>query len=97
MAEHSSRRSFLRQTSLGAAVVGVVATSPGLLAGAARADDSADAELSHGPLHAGALTVFVRDHRTGEIAVMVGEREVVHHDRALARRLARIAATAARP
>ena len=37
---------------------------------------------------------YVKDHRSGEIVVMVGEREVVYRDAELASRLARIAGSA---
>ncbi len=36
----------------------------------------------------------VKDHRTGEVAAMVGEHEVVHRDRELAAGLAAIASHA---
>jgi hypothetical protein len=37
------------------------------------------------------LVAYVRDAHTGEVAVMVGEREVVVHDRELAARIAHVA------
>ena len=81
-----SRRSFFKAGSVGAVAVGAALT-PGLLAaGGAQA-----APAAKGPLPVGPVTVYVKDHRTGEIAVMVGEREVLYRDRQLAARIARIA------
>jgi len=50
--------------------------------------------LDSGPAHDGSFTVWVKDARAGEIAVLVGESQVVYKDRVLANRLARIAASA---
>lgn len=47
-----------------------------------------------GAVHGGPFVAWVKDAQSGEIAVMVGEHEVVHHDRQLAASLARIAARA---
>jgi hypothetical protein len=86
MAEISrtSRRTFLKQASVGAAVVGAVAATPGFL-GSAHAEPI-------GPMHDGPFVAWVKDAKSGVIAVMVGEREVLHQDRELAAQLARIAA-----
>lgn len=91
MTDQPSRRTFLKSASIGAAVVGVAAASPQLLAGSA---DASTTQPSSKAAPGGALTAYVRDHRTGEIAVMVGEHQVIHHDRELANRLARIGARA---
>lgn len=85
MAEHS-RRNFLTTASLGAAAIGVAAASPGLL--------SARQGPGGGRLHEGPLMAYVQDARRGDIAVMVGELEIVRHDPELAARLAAIAADA---
>lgn len=87
-----SRRSFLKSGSIGAAALGVALT-PGLIRSPAMAS-AAPAPV--GPLPDGPLTAYVKDHTTGDIAVIVGEHEVVYNDRDLATRLARIA-THARP
>ncbi len=50
--------------------------------------------LDAGPAHDGSFAVWVKDAKAGEIAVLVGESEVVYKDEALAKRLARIAARA---
>lgn len=84
-----SRRNFLKTASVGAAAVGAAVAVPVALAGPAEAEPNA-------PAHAGPFMAWVKDARTGEIAVLVGETEVVHHDKALARRLAQLAATAER-
>jgi anaerobic selenocysteine-containing dehydrogenase len=83
-----SRRNFLKTTAVGAAAVGAAAAVPTALAG------DADAATPNAPAHAGPFMAWVKDARTGEIAVLVGDQEVVHHDKSLARRLAQIAATA---
>lgn len=85
-----SRRLFLKSASLGAAAVGVAAAFPLVEASAA----SAAAVERSGPVHEGPLMAYVSDRRSGEVTVMVGEREVVRHDPDLADRLARLAASA---
>ncbi|GAA1161838.1 hypothetical protein GCM10009630_70170 [Kribbella jejuensis] len=75
----STRRGFLAMAGMGAAAVGVGAAAP-----AAAGEQSG--ELS-GARSAGPLVAYVRDVRRHEIAVMVGEHEVVVHDRDLVNRL----------
>ena len=86
MSEHS-RRTFIRNASIGAAAVGAAAVIPSVTSA-----DAATPDSPAGPAHDGPFTVWVKDVKTGEIAVLVGESEVVHHDKALASTLARIAA-----
>jgi nitrous oxide reductase len=81
-----SRRGFLALAGAGAAGAALATAGPAIAAGATDTTKTAAPARSDGP-----LVAHVRDARTGEIAVMVGEREVVVHDRALAARLARIA------
>lgn len=76
MGDHS-RRGFLALAGAGAATVGLTAVVPG--AGAAPATG------------VGPLVAYVKDSRSGEVAVMIGEREVIVHDRELVARLARAA------
>lgn len=92
-----SRRNFLHRGSLGAVAVGAVLT-PTLLPGAASAAPAAPQEgpAAAGPLPDGPFTAYVKDHKTGKVAVMVGEHEVVYRDPELADRLARIASHATR-
>ena len=85
-----SRRKFLQYGSAGAVAVGAALT-PGLLPGAATAQPVAAGSLPEQP-----LVAYVRDHKTGEIAVLVGEHEVLYRDLELATRLARIASHAPR-
>jgi hypothetical protein len=80
----ASRRNFLAVAGVGAAAAGAAAILPTGSAGAAT-------PASRGPAHPGPLVAYVRDTATGEVAVHVGEREVVVHDRELALRIARIA------
>jgi hypothetical protein len=84
MAEAYSRRTFFKQSATVAAATGVVAVSPSVI-GAAKVAEAA------GPMHDGPFVAWVKDAKSGVIAVMVGEREVLHTDRELAARLARIA------
>ena len=91
MTYEPSRRHFLRHAAVGAAVVGVASAAPQALNGAAEASSPATTE---GSQPNGPVAVYVRDYRNGEIAVMVGEHQVIHHDRALASKLAGLAARA---
>jgi hypothetical protein len=86
-----SRRSFLKRASITAAAAGAATVVP-----VAAADADAEGQVPvHGPAHEGSFAVWVKDARTGEIAVLVGESEVIHYDKALARKLARLAARGA--
>ena len=78
----TSRRGFLFLAGTGAAVVGAAAVAPA--AGAAGQPEGSEAFAGEGP-----LVAYVTDIRTGELSVMMGEREVVVHDRALCASLAR--------
>ena len=89
MAE-SSRRTFLKTASIGAAAVGAAAVvSPGLL-GSSKSPEP----VTFGPLHGGPFVAWVKDVKEGEVAVMVGEQTIVHKDANLAKQLAQIAARA---
>ena len=84
----SSRRGFLKIAGAGAAV-GAAVTAAALTrsdgdrpAAAAGTADALPAGAS------GALVAYVRDLRSAEVSVMVGEAEVVVHDRDLVARLA---------
>jgi hypothetical protein len=84
-----TRRTFL-STTVGAA--GGVAAM-GLIAGPSTLVEAAQnvAEAGDGPVAREPMTAYVRDASTGEIAVMVGHREVVTKDPQLIRRLQRAA------
>jgi hypothetical protein len=70
----TSRRGFLTVAGVGAAAAGVAAAVPSAAA-AAKPPDIGDAE--------GPLVAYVTDVRTSEVALLVGEREVVVHDKDL--------------
>ncbi|MHA6758347.1 hypothetical protein [Streptacidiphilus sp. PAMC 29251] len=92
MSEQSSRRTFLQHVSLGTAAVGATVLVPATVAHAAAARSAAPRAAAVGAVqHEGPLMAYVKNAHTGEIAVLVGEREVLHHDRELAARLSRIA------
>jgi TAT (twin-arginine translocation) pathway signal sequence len=82
-----SRRNFLKFAGVAAGTAAVVPTFIG--AGDADAQSSA-------PTHDGAFVAWVKDPQAGEIAVLVGERELTVRDRKLAKRLAQAAARAQR-
>ena len=74
----TSRRGFLTVAGVGAAAAGVAAAVPSAAA-APMPPDIGDAE--------GPLVAYVTDVRTSEVALLVGEREVVVHDKDLVARL----------
>jgi hypothetical protein len=88
-----TRRSFLTHASIGVGVAG------GALAGVLTAlprlreiplpTAQMPAAGATEPVHG--LIAHVRDASTGEIAIMVGTREVIHRDRSLAMRLMDVA------
>jgi hypothetical protein len=82
-----TRRGLIKQTSVGAATIGALMTVPGMAAAHA-APMVRGTGRSSGTLQ-GPLVAHVRDASTGEIALMVGTREVIVHDPALVRRLIR--------
>ena len=86
-----TRRSFLVHASIGVAGGALVG---GLAALPARAGTPVAPPATRGAtgaVPADGLIAHVRDGATGEISVMIGEREVVHRDRSLAQRLLDIA------
>jgi hypothetical protein len=81
-----SRRTFMKQVSVGAAGVAAVGALGMPKAGAhvgrqAKPDEPA-ADTSAEPVMA-----FVRDRERGEVTLLVGHREIVHRDPELVRRL----------
>ena len=89
----STRRTFLKTASVGAATIGAAAVvSPSLFGSA-----EAAAPTTFGPLHGGPFVAWVKDVKEGEIAVMVGEQTIVHKDANLAKKLAEIAARSTHP
>lgn len=81
-----TRRKFLtRATIAAAAVTGGAATLAGMEAPAVLA--AAPQARSPRPRRSDALVAHVRNISTGEVAVLMGTREVVYRDRALVARL----------
>ena len=90
--EPISRRTFFKHAGAAAAVAGGAAVVPmGLgtsLAGAATVKDTPlapEEELRNNE----DLVVHVKNARTGELSLFVGQREVIIHDRTIAARLVR--------
>jgi hypothetical protein len=80
-----TRKGFLGKTTLGVAAVGAMVAVPGL-AEVGTAEAAPDFKLDEHEL-AGPLVAHVRNLKSGEIAVYVGEREIVFHDRQFVKRL----------
>jgi hypothetical protein len=81
-----TRRGFFKQTTASAATIGVLAAAPSL---AAVVENSApETELSAATLTEPMLA-HVRDVATGEVSLMVGEREIIYRDPQLVMRLLR--------
>ncbi len=79
----STRRGFVKSSASAAAgmtVIGALVTEQA---------DAADAEVA--ATGSGPVVAYVRNAKTGDIAVMAGEREVKVRDRKLAARIARAA------
>ena len=90
--EPVSRRTFFKRAGAVAVVAGGVAVAPAslgtALAGASEPKDSplaAHEELAHSDN----LVAHVKNARSGEISLFVGQREVIIHDRTMAARLVR--------
>ena len=79
-----SRRAFLSSAGAvtGAAALGAVAGVPSLASGVGLA-----AKRPSGPLPDGPVVAYVRNASKGELAVVVGEREVAVKDASLVRRI----------
>ena len=84
-----TRRGFLTKTSIGAAAVGAMLAVPRLTNGTS-AEAAQEFALSGHEL-AGPVVAHVRNIKTGEIAVMVGTREIVFRDRQFVKRLVKAA------
>jgi len=96
--EPVSRRTFFKHAGAAAAVAVVAGTTAAVplglttaLAGAATTKDAGDRPLtSSEALSAGHdIVAYVKNARTGEISLFVGEREVTIHDPKTAARLVR--------
>lgn len=88
-----SRRTFLVGTGTSVATAGMLAVAPPLAgqAGAAQtaAGHRAQAIAKGSSRRSDPLVVHVPDPSSDELHIMVGTREVVHHDAALVERLVR--------
>lgn len=80
----TNRRNFLAAAGAGAAAVGTVAVT----AGAARATEARRKKTQLTKNGARETVVaYVKDHRSSELRLMVGEREVIVNDRDLVTRI----------
>ena len=79
-----SRRSFLKQTSVSAATIGLLPAIPALAA-IPHSPEAAAPEIS--AASTGPMVVHVSDVATGEVTLLVGAREIVFRDRRLVARL----------
>jgi hypothetical protein len=82
-----TRRKFLQQTTLGAATVGAAVAIPGLT----QVAEAASVPELHMGAVSGPMVAHIRNISTGEIAIMVGTREIIVHDRRLVARLVKAA------
>jgi hypothetical protein len=76
----TSRRKFLAVAGVGVAAGTVAATTGTAVAVAGEARRRSDAAQE-------SVVAYVKDHRSSELRLMVGEREVVVHDRDLVNRI----------
>jgi hypothetical protein len=84
-----NRRSFLRQTSVGAATLGLLASVPALAVISESPQNTTPAVA--GTMVDGPLIAHVRDAATGEVALLLGCREIIFHDPQLVARLMKAA------
>jgi hypothetical protein len=81
-----SRRTFMKQVSVGAAGVAAVGAL-GMPQASARAGRRARPDESAADTSTEPVMAFVRDRKRGEVTILVGHREIVHRDPELVRRL----------
>ncbi|HYY30042.1 MAG TPA: twin-arginine translocation signal domain-containing protein [Chthoniobacterales bacterium] len=84
-----NRRSFLKQTSVGAVTLGLLSSVPALAVISESPQDripGVTATAVHGPLIA-----HVSDVDTGEVALLLGSREIIFRDPQLVARLMKAA------
>jgi len=84
-----TRRGLIRQTSVGAAAIGTGIAVPGFASAHAAAASHAPREAMPGPSEP--LAAYVHDPARGELALLVGSREIVVRDPELVRRLVQAA------
>lgn len=85
---HLTRQGFIKKSSVSVAAVAALAGVPGIVAHAAPF-----AEEKHIAPNAlqGPLVAHVRDAASGEVCLLVGEREIVVRDKVLVRHLLKAA------
>jgi hypothetical protein len=79
----ATRRTFLVAAGAGAAAIGVATVAPASAAAATTKGSNQPAQLPTGE----PLVAYVSDASTGEVTLLVGEREVLIKDRDLVSRL----------
>ena len=84
-----NRRSFIKQTSAGAATLGLISSLPALAA----ISNSPQATMPEvrAAASSGPMIAHVTDVATGEVALLVGAREIVFRDPPLVARLMKAA------
>jgi hypothetical protein len=80
----STRRAFFVRAGAGAALAGVAAAAGPAAAGSL--DNTDDAPLDTTATGDQPLVLYVKDVKTGELALLVGEREVIYRDTTTVRR-----------
>ena len=89
-----SRRTFMKRSAVaGAGAVAISGLGGASGAAAALAGPKSTEPVEHGEARPAEepVVAYVRKGSSGEVRVMVGDREVVHRDRDLARRILRAA------
>jgi len=89
-----TRRSFLKQSGTAAAAAGALVATPKVLRGPSAKKATAGGQARSGASAHGArarrnLVVHVPDTSTDKLRLLVGDREVILHDRDLVSRLSR--------
>lgn len=84
-----TRKGFLGKTSMGAAAIAAVVSVPGL-AHVPEVEAAPEFKLRPEELR-GPVVAHVRNVKTGEIAVLVGTREIVYRDPQFVKRLLKAA------
>jgi hypothetical protein len=92
----STRRNFLIATGASAAAVGVAAALPTAAGASTAGSAGTPAKPLKTPKNAAPLVAHVSDPSTGEVSLLVGEREVKIHDHDLVARLSHAAGVTAK-
>ena len=84
-----NRRSFLKQTSVGAATLGLLSSLPALAVISESPQDTVPEVAA--TAFSGPLIAHVSDVATGEVALLLGSREIIFRDPQLVARLMKAA------